>query len=69
MQQLLIQQICTDDTYQKLDVYILDINKLKNTPVGLSILRDVAKLEVLKRTVYGKLVKKLILLRQIILAT
>ena len=65
----MIQQICTDDNYQKLDVYILDINKLKNTPVGLSILRDVAKLEVLKRTVYGKLVKKLILLRQIILAT
>ena len=65
----MIQQICTDDTYQKLDVYILDINKLKNTLVGLSILRDVAKLEVLKRTVYGKLVKKLILLRQIILAT
>ena len=50
----------------KLDVYILGINKLKTALVDLRILRDVVKHEVFKRTVHDKLVKKLMLLRQII---
>ena len=50
----------------KLDVYILGINKLKTTLVDLSVLRDVVKHEVFKRTMHDKLVKKLMLLRQII---
>ena len=51
-------------------IYIyLHINKLKTTLADLSELDDVVEIEIVKTTVYDKLVKKLMLLGLIILIT
>ena len=44
----------------KTEVYKLDINKLAPVPVDLSKLSDLVKNDVLKKTVYNKLVAKVI---------
>ena len=48
-----------DLTSLKSDVDELDINKVKTVPTDLSQLSDVVKNEVLKKTVYDELVKKI----------
>ena len=47
----------------------MHINKLKTTLADLSELDDVVEIEIVKTTVYDKLVKKLMLLGLIILIT
>ena len=43
----------------KLEIDKLDIAELETTPVDLSKLSDVAKNEIVKKTVYDELVKKI----------
>ena len=51
----------------KLEIDKLHIGKLETTPIDLSKLRDVVKHEVVKKTEYNELVKKVMLLRLLIL--
>ena len=57
-----------DLTSLKSHLYKLDIDKLKTTLIDLSKVSVVVKHKVVKKTVYDKLVKKLMLFRLIILA-
>ena len=57
-----------DVTSLKSHLYKLDYGKLKTTLIDLSKVSVVVKHKVVKKTVYDKLVKKLMLFRLIILA-
>ena len=57
-----------DLTSLKSHLYKLDYGKLKTTLIDLSKVSVVVKHKVVKKTVYQKLVKKLMLFRLIILA-
>ena len=60
MWQTLILQWCTETNLANLKTEVdkLDIDKLAPVPVGLSKLSDVVKNDVVKKTIYNKLVAK-----------